>query len=302
MEVFSPTLNPDLLNHLIELYDAPIWIKSSLEPESTKGINVSSRRLNPRYIFKIGVNKITSKSSIKDILLAFTADKFPACELDIFDPNSVRLNFFEPKIDSVLTRKIESLLELDPSLIIKIEGCFAYNSEQFSVWDKRFLGLAEEVSSWSKDPGTKVGCVLVDKKKRILSTGYNGFPVGFNDSLVEKMDREKKLAFTIHAEVNAIINAAKNGVNIENSTAYMTFHPCANCLSALINAGITTIICPDYNRFRPNPYGQFSFQSWLTNFRKTQDFLLDDLDWNITSLDNTFIKYNKRLLDSNPVT
>lgn len=111
-------------------------------------------------------------------------------------------------------------------------------------WDLRFLQIANEVSQWSKDPGTKVGCVLV-KNRRIVSTGYNGFPHNLSDDLSLYQDREYKLAITVHAESNAILNAAKNGSQTENCVAYVTFPPCTQCASALIQAGITQVVCPD---------------------------------------------------------
>ena len=111
-------------------------------------------------------------------------------------------------------------------------------------WDQRFLRIAHEVSSWSRDPGTTVGCVLV-KDRRILSTGYNGFPVGLSDSLDLYQDREYKLAVTVHAEANAIINAAKNGAITKNCDAYVTFPPCSQCAAALIQAGVGKVVCPD---------------------------------------------------------
>ena len=111
-------------------------------------------------------------------------------------------------------------------------------------WDDRFIRIAEEVRSWSKDPGTKVGCVLV-RDKRILATGYNGFPANLSDSLHLYNRREYKLAITVHAECNALFNAAKNGVDVSGCTAYVTFHPCSQCAAALIQSGVKLVICPD---------------------------------------------------------
>lgn len=111
-------------------------------------------------------------------------------------------------------------------------------------WDRRFLQIANEVSQWSKDPGTKVGCVLV-KDRRIVSTGYNGFPQNLSDDLSFYKDRDYKLAITVHAETNAILNAAKNGSRTEDCIAYVTFPPCSHCASALIQAGIAQVICPN---------------------------------------------------------
>ena len=122
-------------------------------------------------------------------------------------------------------------------------------------WDRRFIRIAEEVCLWSKDPGTKVGCVLVNER-RILSTGYNGFPQTISDDLERYIDRDYKLSVTVHAEANAILNAAKNGTKVEGSTLYVTFPPCSQCASAVIQAGVAKVICPDPvlapERWRPN--------------------------------------------------
>ena len=107
-------------------------------------------------------------------------------------------------------------------------------------WHIRFVRLAQEVSTWSLDPSTKVGCVLV-KNKRVVSTGYNGFPKNISDSFDRLLDREHKYEITVHAEVNAVTTAALHGVSTEGCTAYVTFSPCSRCASVLINAGITSI-------------------------------------------------------------
>ena len=117
-------------------------------------------------------------------------------------------------------------------------------NRHLSHWDRRFLRIAEEVRLWSKDPGTKVGCVLVNDR-RILSTGYNGFPRSISDDLERYIDREYKLSVTVHAEKNAILNAAKNGTKVEGSTLYVTFPPCSQCASAVIQAGVAKVVCPD---------------------------------------------------------
>mgnify|MGYP002128816433 CR=1 FL=1 len=81
-----------------------------------------------------------------------------------------------------------------------------------SKWDARFIALASLVASWSKDPSTQVGAVIVDQDKRIVSTGFNGFPQGVNDAPV---DREVKLLRTIHAEDNALLFARRNVAGID---------------------------------------------------------------------------------------
>jgi len=116
------------------------------------------------------------------------------------------------------------------------------NSE-LNKWDERFIRIAYEVASWSKDPGTKVGAVLVSDR-RIIATGYNGFPQNISDSFDRYEDRETKLSYTVHAEVNAILNAAKNGSPTDSSTLYVTFPPCVRCSTAVIQAGVTNVVRP----------------------------------------------------------
>jgi len=111
---------------------------------------------------------------------------------------------------------------------------------QEEKWHVRFIKLAHEVAEWSKDPSTKVGCVLV-KNKRVISTGYNGFPKNISDSFDRLMDREQKYEMTVHAEINAITTAALHGVSTEEATAYITFNPCSRCAAVLINAGIDSV-------------------------------------------------------------
>lgn len=107
-------------------------------------------------------------------------------------------------------------------------------------WHRRFLRLAGEIAEFSKDPSTKVGCILV-RDRRIISTGYNGFPRGISDSFDRLLDREKKYEMTVHAEINAVTTAALHGVSTEGSTAYVTFQPCSRCAAVLINAGIREV-------------------------------------------------------------
>ena len=114
---------------------------------------------------------------------------------------------------------------------------------QLDKWDERFVRLAHEVATWSKDPGTKVGAVLI-QERRIIATGYNGFPVGISDDFSRYENRELKLAYTVHAEVNAILNAAKNGAQTNGSALYVTFPPCVRCASSVIQAGVKRVVCP----------------------------------------------------------
>lgn len=116
-------------------------------------------------------------------------------------------------------------------------------------WDYRFMTLANHISLWSNDTSTKVGSIIV-KDKTVLSMGYNGFPRGSNDEKQERYDRPLKYDWFLHAEENAIINAARNGVNIYDATMYVNWFPCSKCAGMIINAGIKRIVCsvkPDLN-------------------------------------------------------
>lgn len=107
-------------------------------------------------------------------------------------------------------------------------------------WDRRFLSLAREIASWSKDPSTKVGAVIVDWDKRIVSTGYNGFPVKVVDTEERLKNRELKYAFTVHAEMNAILFA---GRSVAGCTLYTyPFMPCDRCAAAIVQAKLVDVV------------------------------------------------------------
>ena len=111
-------------------------------------------------------------------------------------------------------------------------------------WDKRFIALARHISQWSKDPSTKVGCVVVGEDRQIMSTGFNGFPRGIEDD--ERLsDRSKKYPLICHAEENAIMQAARVGVSLRGCTVFVTWSPCSRCTRSMIQAGITKIVFPD---------------------------------------------------------
>ena len=111
-------------------------------------------------------------------------------------------------------------------------------------WDVRFVKLAMHIANWSKDPSTKVGCVVVGEDREIRSTGFNGFPRGIEDDEERLLDREKKYPLICHAEENAIMHAARIGISLKGSTAYVTWPPCSRCARSLIQSGIKEIIYP----------------------------------------------------------
>ena len=132
-----------------------------------------------------------------------------------------------------------------------------------NCWDIRFMWMAHEVASWSKDPSTKVGCVLV-KDRKIISMGYNGFPRLIEDDLNRLIDREVKYEMTVHAEQNAVITAALHGISTAGSTAYVTFSPCSRCAAVLINAGISTVVVSAADDIPSR---------WLKNFQLAAELL-----------------------------
>ena len=112
-------------------------------------------------------------------------------------------------------------------------------------WDQRFLKLAEHISGWSKDPSTKVGCVVVGEDREIRSTGFNGFPRGIADDAARLEDREQKYPLICHAEENAIMHAARIGLSLKGCTAYVTWPPCTRCARSLIQAGVVEVVYPE---------------------------------------------------------
>ena len=118
------------------------------------------------------------------------------------------------------------------------------NTDLMSKWDERFLELAKQIASWSKDPSTQVGCVVVGPDREIRSTGFNGLPRGIEDSKDRLNNREIKYPMICHAEENAIMHAARIGISLKDCIAYVTWPPCTRCARSLIQAGISEVIYP----------------------------------------------------------
>lgn len=109
-------------------------------------------------------------------------------------------------------------------------------------WDKWFLGLAEYVSTASKDPSTKVGAVVVDQLNRVVSVGYNGFPRGVDDAAERYADRDLKNKLIVHAEINAMVFAQRN---LSGCTLYTwPFGCCSRCAAQVIQHGIRRVVSP----------------------------------------------------------
>ena len=123
----------------------------------------------------------------------------------------------------------------------------------FTKWDHRFMEMAQLVSTWAScyQEERKVGAVIV-KDKRVMTTGYKGAPAGVSTCVERGECLRKKLGipsgtrhemcYAVHAEQNAIIQAAKLGVNIDGSTLYCTHQPCILCAKMIVNAGIVRVV------------------------------------------------------------
>jgi len=119
-------------------------------------------------------------------------------------------------------------------------------------WDEYFLGLAEKIAERATCDRGKAGCVIV-KDKRVLATGYVGSPAGLPHCdevghLMKKMvhengDETNHCLRTIHAEQNAICQAAKFGTSLDGATLYCKMEPCFTCAKMIINTGIKKVVC-----------------------------------------------------------
>lgn len=144
-------------------------------------------------------------------------------------------------------------------------------------WDKRFMELTEQVGTWSSCFRRKVGAIIV-RDKRVMTTGYNGAPTGIM-SCIERGEclREKlqipsgtraELCYGVHAEQNAIIQAARYGINICGATLYCTHQPCVICAKMIINAGIVRVV---YKEGYPDEFSVRLFEEAGTLIEKYEE-------------------------------
>ena len=111
-------------------------------------------------------------------------------------------------------------------------------------WDEYFMGVAILSGMRSKDPHTQVGACIVSEDNKILSMGYNGFPIGCSDDEFpwarEGEALDNKYFYTTHSELNAILNY--RGGSLEGAKLYVTLFPCNECAKAIIQSGIKTVV------------------------------------------------------------
>lgn len=113
----------------------------------------------------------------------------------------------------------------------------------YPSYDIRYMRLAREIATWSKDPSTKVGAVAISQNNNIvLSQGYNGFPRGMDDDW-RLYIKSEKYEYIVHAELNMIYNAADNGVSLKGSSVYIYGLPCCHkCAIALAQSGVSNVV------------------------------------------------------------
>ena len=116
--------------------------------------------------------------------------------------------------------------------------------ENYITWDEYFMGIAELSAERSKDPNTRVGACIVSNDNKILSIGYNGFPIGCSDDEIswERTGEfeNTKYPYVCHAELNAILNYT--GSTLKGSKIYVNLFPCNECAKAIIQSGIKEVI------------------------------------------------------------
>ena len=118
--------------------------------------------------------------------------------------------------------------------------------EDYLTWDEYFMNLAKLSAMRSKDPNTQVGACIVDDSNHILSIGYNGAPIGFDDNNFpwsrEGNPLETKYLYVCHAELNAILNYPGNKNDLKGAKIYVYLFPCNECAKAIIQSGIKEVI------------------------------------------------------------
>ena len=148
-------------------------------------------------------------------------------------------------------------------------------------WVSYFMNIARVVATKSKDPSTKVGCVVVDTAtKRIMATGYNGFPPGVNEDK-SRWERPTKYDFVTHAEQNCIAAAARFGICLTGATMFVTLHPCVDCAKLIASAGISNIV------FIESELERKQDRDWITHLENAKAIFRES---NITLIAVTEVK------------
>lgn len=148
-----------------------------------------------------------------------------------------------------------------------------YATAQFVEW---YLDMVNVVSKKSKDPSTKVGAVIVSSINSVLSVGYNGFARCSYDLKENYDNRYLKYKLVVHAEANAIYNAARSGTSLYNSICFTNIPCCVNCTNALIQSGVKIFISGTPNENIAERWKEdFELASNICNETKTQRLVYD---------------------------
>ena len=139
-------------------------------------------------------------------------------------------------------------------------------------WDEYFMTLTYLVSMKSKDPSTRVGAVIVGKDNEIISTGYNGLPRNVKDKIDRYVNKDYKYLSSNHAEENAILHCARNGVSSKNCSIYTPWIPCSRCAKSIIQAGISEVI---YDENFPGNDINNQNEVWKQSIEVSNEILLE---------------------------
>ena len=151
-------------------------------------------------------------------------------------------------------------------------GCSMHNQDK---WDKRYLDMAKLIATWSKDPSTKCGAVIVNKHNEIVSVGFNGFPKGVQDTTMRLEDRDTKYATTLHAERNAILFARQP---LHDCTIYtFPMQCCSECAAMAIQSGIKRHVSLAFKPIRWQKSFNLANQMFYESNVNTQYYSLTEL-------------------------
>ena len=199
----------------------------------------------------LDVDPIEDSQSMEPIVDNSPSPEAPPPTLSVDDGTSAGVFFPEPNSQSKedLPQEVASF---DPSQMSPPQQQKNQSGLNWHAW---FMQGVYWVSTKSKDPMTKIGSLLV-KNNRIISTGYNGIPIGVNDSVQVRNERPEKYKWYEHAERNAIYSAARHGISTEGSILYTNALPCIDCARAIIQAGMKEVyihkqfneLCKEANR------------------------------------------------------
>ena len=139
-----------------------------------------------------------------------------------------------------------------------------YKKARATKWAGRFLRQAQEVATWSKDPSTKVGCIIANDAHQVLALGYNGFPSVIPDKKEYLETKATKLALVLCAEMNAVLNAT---TSLKGATAYVTHRPCSRCTMVLLQAGLKRVVY-----LNPHP------ENWRNDSQELLREVLEELE------------------------